>query len=93
LNQHHDPRQSQGIYTQTFQENFSAQNGLNTLAAGSLVKLDGAKQIAQVCDGQGRLLIVSRSLHHIVNATGGIDDRKFGMEAQMDKHRPIVEAA
>ncbi|MEY3141216.1 MAG: hypothetical protein RL298_1957, partial [Pseudomonadota bacterium] len=24
---------------------------------------------------------------------GGIDDGKLGMEAQMDKHRPIVEAA
>jgi UPF0176 protein len=66
---------------------------LNALAARSFVKLDGTKQIAEVGDGQSRLLIVCRRLHHIVNAAGGIDNGKLGVKAQMNKHRAIVEAA
>jgi hypothetical protein len=93
LHQHHDARQSQGIRAQTFQEDFSAQNRLNAFAASGLVKLDGTKQIAQVGDGQSGLMVVCRSLHHLVNAAGGIDNGKLGMEAQVNKHGPIVEAA
>ena len=66
---------------------------MNALAARSFVKLDGTKQIAEVGDGQSRLLIVCGRLHHIVNAAGGIDNGKLGVKAQMNKHGAIVEAA
>jgi hypothetical protein len=51
LHQQHHARQGSGIAAQAFQKNLDPNDGFGTLGACLLVKLDGAKQVAQVGDG------------------------------------------
>src|SRR5690606_36184474 len=55
-----------------------------------LVELDRAKQVAYVSNGQRRLAVGCRAGHDLVDAVGSIDDGKFGVQAQMNKHPAIV---
>ena len=48
------------------------------------------KQVAQIGEGQGRLSVTGRHLHHLVDAVGAIDHGKFRMQAQMNEHALIV---
>ena len=67
-----------------------ADDGLDAGAAGGLVELDRAEEAVQVGDRQRRLAVGSRRRHGVVDAAGAIDDGKFGVQAQVDKHALIV---
>ena len=66
---------------------------LDAFGLRRLVKLDGAKQIVQIGDGQRGLAIIGSGLHHIIDAVGPVDDGKLGVQAQMNKHAGIVGKA
>ena len=85
LHQHDDAR-TDGVFADAFQRNFGPQQRLDPLATSFFVELDGAKQVVQVSDGQGRLAVCGGSLDDLVNAVGAVDDGKLGVEAQMDEH-------
>ena len=77
-------------WAQVLQLHFGAQQGLHARATGSLVELDGAKQVVVVGQGQGGLAVGRGGGHHIVDAHGAIDHGELGMQAQMDEHRAIL---
>ena len=55
-----------------------------------LVELDRAKHVVQIGQGHGRLAIAGRSGYGVIDADGAIDDREFGVEAEVDKHPGIL---
>ena len=75
----------------TLQKNFSTQDGFDTLAPGFLVKLDGAEEIIEIGDGERGLTVLGSRLGHLIDSVGPVNDGKFGVQAQMNKHAGIVE--
>ena len=69
---------------------FGADQGLDAGRARFLVELDAAEQVVQVGDRQRRLAVGRRGLDGFVDAVGAIDDGKFGVQAQVNKHSAIV---
>ena len=65
----------------------AADDRLDALAARRLVELDHAEQVGQVGDGQRRLAVGGGGAHRIVDAHQSIDDRIFGMQAQVNELR------
>ncbi len=90
LHQQNHARQGCEVTTQAFEKNLDPQHRLGALGARLLVELDGAEQVAQVGDGQGRLAIGHRRGYGVINSVGSINDGKFGVQAQVYKHAPIV---
>jgi len=74
------------VTAQAFQVDFSTEDGLDALAPPFFVKLDAAKQVVDVGDGQRGLLVGGGGFHHLVDAVGPVNDRKFGVKAQVNKH-------
>ena len=72
----------------------AADDRLDALATGGLVKLDHAEQIGQVADAKRRLAVFKGGFDHVVEAHQAIDDRIFGMQAEVGKlrraHRAIL---
>ena len=88
LHQHHHARQGGGIFAQAFQKDLGSDQGFDALAAGFFVKLDRAKQIGQVRDGQRSLAISRRRLDDFFDPVSTVNDGKFSVQAQVGKHAP-----
>ena len=86
LHQQQQARQRAGILAQPFEPDFGANQRLDAALARRFVKLDGAKQIAQVGDGQSRLAVSGRGLDAVANAVGAVNDGKFSVQTKVDKH-------
>jgi hypothetical protein len=76
-----------GVLAGHLHPDVGAYQGFDARAAGFLVELDGAEEVAQVGDGQRRLPVRGRGGHDFIDAVGAVDDGKFGVEAQMNKHK------
>lgn len=70
-----------------FEPDVGTGNGLNASLARRLVKLDQPEQVAKVCQGQCGLLVLRRPAHQIRDARDTINDRKFGVNAEMNEGR------
>jgi hypothetical protein len=81
------------FFGEALQQHLGADDGLDARAAGFLVELDGAEQVAEIGDGQRGLAVGSRRGHHVIDAVGAVDDGEFGVQAQMGEHRAILEGA
>ena len=92
LHQQHDAGERAGLLAQPVDEHFGADDGLDALAAALLVELDRPEQVVQVRDGQRGLVVGGGGLDGFVDAVGAVDDGKFGVQAQVNKHRSIVES-
>jgi hypothetical protein len=86
LHQQHHARQLRGVLGQALHHDLGTDQRLDAGAARFLVELDRAKQVVEVGDGQRGLAIGGGGLHDVVNAVGAVNDGKFGVQAQMDKH-------
>ena len=86
MHQQQQARQRAGILAQPFEPDFGANQRLDAALARRLVKLDGAKQIAQVGNSQSRLAISGRGLDAVANAVGAVNDGKFSVQTKVDKH-------
>jgi len=62
-----------------------ADDGLHAFGAAGGVELDGTEQVAQIGDRQRRLAIGARGAHRIAHTQRAVDDRVFGVRAQMDE--------
>ena len=94
MHQQQDTRQCCGILAQAFKPDLGPDQGLDAALARLLVELDGTKQVAQIGDGERRLVVTASGLDDVVNAAGAVNYGKFGVQTQMDKHgsycaRPI----
>ena len=69
-----------------FDPEVSTDQWLDALAAGLLVKLNRAKQIRQVGDGQCRLLIGLGGPDNFIYPVGAVNDGKLCVNTQMNKH-------
>jgi hypothetical protein len=78
-----------GVRAEAFEHHLGADQGLDALAAGGLVELDGAEQVVEVGDGQRRLGVGSGRGDHLIDTVGAVDDGKLGVQAQVDKHAMI----
>ena len=56
------------------QQHLGTDQRLDAGAARGLVELDGAKQVAEIGDGQCRLPVARCCRHHVVHARGAVDD-------------------
>ena len=90
LHQHHQARCSARVRTQTFQHDLCTNDRLDALAPRFPVELDGAEQVVEIGNGDGRLAIFGRGLDDFINTAGRVNDREFGVQAQVDKHAFIV---
>ena len=90
LHQQHHAGDGQRVAAQAFEHDFGTQDGFDALGARLFVKLQGPKQVGNVGDGQGRLLVPGGSFDHFINAAGGVNHGEFGVKAQVDKHPLIV---
>ena len=86
LHQQHHARGGQGVSAHALKNDFGPHEGLDTLGAASAVKLDRGKQVVEVGNGQRALGVGGGGLHHLVHAVGAVNDGKFGVQAQVDKH-------
>jgi hypothetical protein len=62
-----------------------ANDRFHALAARRFIEAHHAKQVGQVGDGQRPLLVFGGRSHHVVDAHQAIDDRVFGVHAQVRK--------
>src|SRR5690606_23498154 len=60
-------------------------NRFDTFAARRLVELDETKQISQIGQGHGRLLVLHGALDKLWDTGDAVHYRKLGVDAQMDK--------
>ena len=81
LHQQQHARELPRLHAQALQPDLGANERLDAALAPFLVELDGAKQVAQVGNGQRRLAVGSGRLDHLVDAGGAINDGKFGVQA------------
>ena len=61
--------------------------GLDARRHGRLVELDHGEQVALVSDGAGRHASLPHPFHQRFDAHEAIDQRVFGVQAQMDEGR------
>ena len=86
MHQQQDARQGRGILAQAFQPDLGPDQGFDAALTRLLVELDGPKQVAEIGDGECRLLVAAGGLDDIVNAAGAVNHGKLGVQTQMDKH-------
>ena len=86
LHQEHNAAGGACIAPETFEVDLGADDGLDAFASAFFVKLDGPEQVIQVSDGQRRLGVFGRHFDHIVDAASRVNNRKFGVKAQVSKH-------
>ena len=86
LHQQQHARCSRRVAPEPLGDDFGANQWLDAGAARCLVKLDRAKQVVEIGDSQRRLRVGGRRGDHLVNAIGAVDDGKFSVQAQVDKH-------
>jgi hypothetical protein len=87
LHQQHQARKRRAVLTRALKPHFSADNRLDPALAPFFVKLDSTEQISQIRDGQRGLLVCGSQLDTVIDACGSVNDRKFGVKAQVNKHR------
>jgi hypothetical protein len=86
LHQKHHPADGAQISAQTFEVDLCTNEGFDAFAPAFFVKLDRSEQVIQVGDGQRGLSVFGSDLDHIVDAASRINDREFGVKAQVNKH-------
>ncbi len=64
---------------------FAADNGLDARFPGSLIKIDGAEEVAMVRDGQGRHFIFLRLLEQVRQADGTVQKAILRMDMKMNE--------
>ena len=69
-----------GVFAGHLHPHVGGYQRLDAIAARGLIKLDGAKQVAQVTDGQGGLPVCSGGGGDFINAVGTVNDGEFGMD-------------
>ena len=74
------------VFAQTLQPDLRTQQRFDTTLARLFVKLDSTKQIAQIGDGQGRLLLLAGNAQHIFNPAGAVNHRELSMQTKVNKH-------
>ena len=79
-------RRGAGFFAGHFNPEVGTDQWLDALAAGLLVKLNRAKQIRQVGDGQCRLLIGLGGPDNFIDPVGAVDNGKLSVNTQMNKH-------
>src|SRR5690606_13751239 len=68
-----------------FQPDIGAGNGLDSLALGGTIELHEAEQIAKVGKRKRRLSVFDRFAHQGRDLGNAVDNREFGVHAQMNK--------
>ena len=63
----------------------AADDRLDPLAAGGLIKIDGPKEHAMIGYRQGRELQLMRFIHEPVHAASAIEQRILGVNMKMNK--------
>ena len=62
------------IFSRHLNPDIGSNQRLDASSPGSFIKLDGAKQVAKITDGQRRLLVGRRGSHNFIDTVGAIDD-------------------
>ncbi len=87
LHQQQQPcRRCAWVFAGHFDPKVGTYQWLDALATGLFVKLDRAKQISPVGDGQCRLLIGLGGPDNFINPVGSVNDGKLSVNTQMNKH-------
>jgi expansin (peptidoglycan-binding protein) len=69
------------VFAEAFKPNLRANDGLGATLARFFVKLDGAKQVAEVGNSDRRLPVSHGQLDDIINAIGSVNDGELGVQA------------
>ena len=86
LHQQNNAAGDTDIPTQAFKIDLGTNDGFDTFSPTFFVKLDRSEEVVQVGDGQRGLCVFGCHLDHIVDAASGVNDREFGVKAQVNEH-------
>ena len=90
LHQQHQAGGCGGVRTQAFDQHLCANQRLDTLSPAFLVELDRTKQVIEIGNRQGALAVFGRHLDGVVDTVGTVNDGKFCVQAEVNKHAAIV---
>ena len=68
---------------------FAAENRLHAVLPRVIVENHGREQVPVLGDRQGRHLQLRRLVEHLVDAAGAVEQRKLGMQVQVDEFRQV----
>jgi hypothetical protein len=64
---------------------FRADDGANSKACGYRPEVVGAEHVAMVSDGNRRHFLLYRGTQKLLDSSGAIEHREFGMDVQMNE--------